>query len=55
MSPRTTPWNLDDLHTAAAPLDGRVPAGPIESIWDQHRFHMKLINPANRRDRKSVV
>jgi len=49
MSPRTTPWNLDDLHTAAAPLDGRVPAGPIESIWDQHRFHMKLINPANRR------
>ena len=30
-------------------LDGRVPAGPLETKWDQHRFNLKLVNPANRR------
>src|SRR6202011_1337276 len=32
-----------------APLDGRVPPGPIVEKWDQHKFDMKLINPANKR------
>ena len=30
-------------------LDGRVPAGDIRNKWDEHRFNMKLINPANKR------
>ena len=30
-------------------LKSRVPNGPIEQQWDNHRFEMKLINPANRR------
>jgi succinate dehydrogenase / fumarate reductase flavoprotein subunit len=30
-------------------LDGHVPAGPIEQKWDQHKFDMKLVNPANKR------
>ncbi|MEA2723644.1 MAG: succinate dehydrogenase / fumarate reductase, flavoprotein subunit, partial [Gemmatimonadales bacterium] len=30
-------------------LDARVPSGPIEKKWDQHRFEMKLVNPANKR------
>jgi succinate dehydrogenase / fumarate reductase flavoprotein subunit len=30
-------------------LDGRVPPGPIADKWDQHKFEMKLINPANKR------
>ena len=30
-------------------LDSRVPSGPIEQKWDQHRFDMKLVNPANKR------
>ena len=30
-------------------LNSRVPAGPIEQKWDQHRFEMKLVNPANKR------
>ncbi|MCB9739132.1 MAG: fumarate reductase/succinate dehydrogenase flavoprotein subunit [Deltaproteobacteria bacterium] len=25
------------------------PTGPIEKRWDQHRFDMKLVNPANKR------
>ena len=30
-------------------LDSGVPAGPIQDKWDQHRFNMKLVSPANRR------
>ena len=30
-------------------LDSRIPDGPIEKKWDQHRFDLKLVNPANRR------
>ncbi len=37
-------------------LDGHVPAGaPIAELWDQHRFDMKLINPANRRKYHVIV
>lgn len=55
MTDRTTPWNLADLSTAPAPLDGRVPAGPIASLWDDHRFQMKLVNPSNRRKFTIIV
>src|SRR6202165_350114 len=30
-------------------LDSRVPSGAIERLWDQARFEMKLVNPANKR------
>ena len=30
-------------------LDAKIPSGPIQQKWDNHRFEMKLINPANRR------
>jgi len=30
-------------------LDGKIPGGPLVQKWDQHRFEMKLINPANKR------
>ncbi len=30
-------------------LDAKIPAGPIEEKWDQCRFDMKLVSPANRR------
>ncbi|MDE0171523.1 MAG: fumarate reductase/succinate dehydrogenase flavoprotein subunit [bacterium] len=30
-------------------LNARVPPGPIEDRWDNHRFSMKLVNPANKR------
>ena len=36
-------------------LDGKVPSGPLESKWDQHRFDMKLVNPANRRKHTVIV
>ncbi len=35
-------------------LRSRVPSGPLEQKWDEHRFSMKLVNPANKR-RHSVI
>jgi succinate dehydrogenase / fumarate reductase flavoprotein subunit len=30
-------------------LKANIPGGPIEHKWQQHRFQMKLVNPANKR------
>ncbi len=38
-----------------APLDGKVPGGPIAEMWDQHKFEMKLVNPSNRRRHHIIV
>jgi succinate dehydrogenase / fumarate reductase flavoprotein subunit len=36
-------------------LEARVPEGPIEKKWDNHRFSMKLVNPANKRKYDVIV
>jgi len=36
-------------------LDARIPAGPIEQKWDNHKFDVKLVNPANKRRFKIIV
>ena len=36
-------------------LRSNVPDGPIEKIWENHKFRMKLVNPANRRKYKVIV
>src|SRR5712675_187799 len=36
-------------------LDSRTPSGPIEKRWDQARFEMKLVNPANKRKHTILV
>src|SRR5215471_11611313 len=36
-------------------LDARIPPGPIEQKWDECRYEMKLVNPANRRKRSIIV
>ena len=30
-------------------LDAKIPAGPIETLWDKYKFNLKLVNPANKR------
>jgi succinate dehydrogenase / fumarate reductase, flavoprotein subunit len=30
-------------------LNSKSPDGPIETRWERHRFHLKLVNPANKR------
>src|SRR5947209_5546880 len=36
-------------------LDSRVPSGAIERMWDQARFEMKLVNPANKRKHTIIL
>jgi succinate dehydrogenase / fumarate reductase flavoprotein subunit len=30
-------------------LDSKIPAGPLEQKWDEHKGHVKLVNPNNKR------
>jgi len=36
-------------------LDSKVPAGPLAEKWDNHRFSIKLVNPANKRKYDIIV
>ncbi len=36
-------------------LNNQVPGGSIESKWTDHKFHMKLVNPANKRKHTVIV
>jgi succinate dehydrogenase / fumarate reductase flavoprotein subunit len=36
-------------------LEARIPEGPISDKWDQHRFDVKLVNPANKRKFEIIV
>ena len=36
-------------------LDAKIPSGPIESLWENHRFDMKLVNPNNKRKFEIIV
>jgi succinate dehydrogenase / fumarate reductase flavoprotein subunit len=36
-------------------LDSKIPSGPIEKKWDNRRFEVKLVNPANKRKYRILV
>src|SRR5213080_4146746 len=36
-------------------LNAKSPTGPIETRWERHRFHLKLVNPANKRKYTIIV
>jgi succinate dehydrogenase / fumarate reductase flavoprotein subunit len=36
-------------------LDSKIPSGPVEKKWDNHRFNLKLVNPANKRKYHIIV
>ncbi len=36
-------------------LDAKVPEGPVQKKWENHRFNMKLVNPANKRKFNIIV
>ena len=36
-------------------LNARIPSGPIDKKWEQHKFDMKLVSPANKRKYKVIV
>lgn len=36
-------------------LDSRIPSGPIQDKWTNHKAHIKLVNPANKRKYTVIV
>ncbi|MEK6774812.1 MAG: fumarate reductase/succinate dehydrogenase flavoprotein subunit [Bdellovibrionota bacterium] len=36
-------------------LDSKIPSGPIDSKWKNHKFNMKLVNPANKRKHSVII
>ena len=36
-------------------LNSNVPEGDISTLWEQHKFNMKLVNPSNKRKFKVIV
>jgi len=36
-------------------LNAKIPDGPIQQKWDNHRFNLKLVNPANKRKYHIIV
>ncbi len=46
---------MTSTSTPTLELNARVPEGPIEELWDKHRFAMRLVNPANKRRFNVIV
>jgi succinate dehydrogenase / fumarate reductase flavoprotein subunit len=36
-------------------LDAKIPDGPLTQKWDKHKFDLKLVNPANKRNFDIIV
>ena len=36
-------------------LDAHIPSGPIAEKWDNHRFDLQLVNPANKRKHTAII
>jgi succinate dehydrogenase / fumarate reductase flavoprotein subunit len=39
----------------SAPLEARVPDGPVAEKWENHKFSVRLVNPNNKRKFKIIV
>src|SRR6201986_207054 len=36
-------------------LDSKIPEGPLGEKWTDHKFHLELVNPANKRKYEVIV
>ncbi|MCC6759561.1 MAG: fumarate reductase/succinate dehydrogenase flavoprotein subunit [Candidatus Omnitrophica bacterium] len=36
-------------------LDSKIPSGPLKEKWANHKLHLKLVNPANKRKYQVIV
>lgn len=36
-------------------FENQIPSGPVETKWKNHKFNMKLVNPANKRKHSVIV
>ena len=44
-----------DFEIASEPLDGRIPPGPLESLWEKTCSKLQLVSPANKRKHTVLV
>jgi succinate dehydrogenase / fumarate reductase, flavoprotein subunit len=47
--------NGEDTAPVNSELDAKIPEGPIDEKWDNHRFSLKLVNPNNKRKFDIIV
>ncbi len=47
--------NSGRANHSADKLDSKIPAGKLEEKWTNHKFQMKLVNPANKRKYEIIV
>ncbi|MDX1659531.1 MAG: fumarate reductase/succinate dehydrogenase flavoprotein subunit [Nitriliruptorales bacterium] len=57
--PGASDVNVSDTNTpprtTSDALDPKVPEAPIETMWEDHKFDMELVNPNNKRKFKIIV
>ncbi len=41
--------------TVSGTLDSKIPPGPLESKWENHKGHLRLVNPNNKRKFSIIV
>jgi len=46
---------MTDKNTVEFALNANVPEGRLEDKWTQHKFNMKLVNPANKRKHTVII
>ena len=44
-----------ESQTVSGILDSKVPTGPLESRWESHKGHLRLVNPNNKRKFTIIV
>ena len=49
------PLDTNALPATKPTLDSRIPDGPIDKKWENRKFEMKLVNPANKRKFDIIV
>ncbi|MDG1491948.1 MAG: FAD-binding protein, partial [Planctomycetota bacterium] len=46
---------IADSQSSSPRLDSKVPGGPMDQRWSNHKFDLKLVNPSNRRKFDVIV
>jgi succinate dehydrogenase / fumarate reductase flavoprotein subunit len=47
--------NIDLIKINDMILDSKIPAGPLADKWKNHKFNLKIVNPANKRKYDIIV
>src|SRR6266446_9334970 len=53
--PRRRRADMTITPETSSALDAKVPEGPLADKWDNHKFNVKLVNPANKRKFTVIV